>query len=314
VVDWKSIGSPMGVVDLRTLNEDQIVIHFGGALTSVDAYTFANSLIAISDSIRALNNNLNPSENIEVRLEAVGPGSFRAVVRKARKGLTGFFARAPENLFWALFATFLLPRFFGHEGSQTIVYDDRVEIHVDGDVVIVPRAAYEKIGAVKKDENVQKSIRKTFEIIENDDAISNFGVTANIEDPVPLVQVDRTEFPALSSPTTALAGDENRRERREKARLTIIKPWLKSGNRKWTFEWNGVPISAPILSASFLKGIENRTYLIGHGDAIDVTLKYEQEYSSSTGLWINDSQSYQIEDVHGFIPRLTDNSLFKDES
>ena len=69
----------MGTIDLRELNSDQIVIHFGGALTSVDAYTFGNSLVSLADTIRAINETINPGQNIEIRLDAVGLGSFRAV-------------------------------------------------------------------------------------------------------------------------------------------------------------------------------------------------------------------------------------------
>ena len=42
MVRWRAKGfEKMGTVDLRDLSGDQIVIHFGGELTSVDAYTFA---------------------------------------------------------------------------------------------------------------------------------------------------------------------------------------------------------------------------------------------------------------------------------
>jgi hypothetical protein len=81
---------------------DQIVIHFGGALTSVDAYTFGNSLIAFADTVRSVNALLNPEQNIEIRLEAVGPGSFRAVIKKLKKGLGGFFSHGIDNVFWAI--------------------------------------------------------------------------------------------------------------------------------------------------------------------------------------------------------------------
>lgn len=310
-VSWNDAGTRMSVIDLRKLDDDQIVIHYGGALTSVDAYTFANSLIALSDSIRALNSALNIGDNIEVRLEAVGPGSFRAKIKKIRKGLAGFFSRAPENVFWALFAFLLLPKLFEQQETETIVFEDRVEIRMGGDVVIIPREAYDKIQIVKNDENFQKGIRRTFEIIEEDDAISNFGITAKIEDTAPLIQIDRVDFARLSAPLTVTSQNTaSRRERKDQARLTIIKPWLKAGNRKWTFEWNGVPLSAPILDSDFLSKIENRTYLIGYGDAIDVTLKFEQDYEQATDLWVNDPQSFRVIEVHNFIPKSQPRSLF----
>ena len=90
----------MATVNLGELGGDQIVIHFGGALTSVDAYTFGISLVAFADTIRAVNGILNPEQNIEIRLEAIGPGSFRAVVKRLKKGFGGFFARGAEAVFW----------------------------------------------------------------------------------------------------------------------------------------------------------------------------------------------------------------------
>ena len=48
-VQWQPPGGGTGTIRLSELSGDQIVIHFGGALTSVDAYTFGNSLIAFAD-------------------------------------------------------------------------------------------------------------------------------------------------------------------------------------------------------------------------------------------------------------------------
>jgi hypothetical protein len=59
-IRWRPLGGGVGTVDLRKLEGDQIVIHFGGSLTSVDAYTFANSLVAFADTIRAVNASINP--------------------------------------------------------------------------------------------------------------------------------------------------------------------------------------------------------------------------------------------------------------
>ena len=44
-----------------------------------------------------------------------------------------------------------------------------------------------------------ETFQKTFQVIEHDDAIENFGLTARIDDSQPLVQVSRDDFPKLSS-------------------------------------------------------------------------------------------------------------------
>ena len=98
----------MGTIDLSEISGDQIVIHYGGALTSVDAYTFANSLVAFADAVRAINRVINPEQPIEIRVEAIGPGSFRAVIKKSVKGLGGFFSRGIEKVFWAVVTAVIL--------------------------------------------------------------------------------------------------------------------------------------------------------------------------------------------------------------
>ena len=107
----------MTVIDLRSLEGDQVVIHFGGAITSVDAYTFANALIAFADTARAVNDVINPGQAIEIRLDAVGPGSFRAIVRRIQKGLGGFFSRGAQDVFWGIVAFS-----FGKRSSRTILH------------------------------------------------------------------------------------------------------------------------------------------------------------------------------------------------
>lgn len=104
MIRWRSAGDSMGAIDLGELKGDQIVIHYGGALTSVDAYTFANSLIELANTITAVNHAIDPNQNIEVRLEALDKGSFRAVLKRIPKGIGGFFSAGAKDIFWAIIA------------------------------------------------------------------------------------------------------------------------------------------------------------------------------------------------------------------
>jgi hypothetical protein len=94
----------MGTIDLRSFEGDQIVIHYGGALKSVDAYTFANSLVAFGDAARAINASVESGHDIEIRVEALGDGSFRAVIKKVRKEFGGFLGRGLDHVIWAVIA------------------------------------------------------------------------------------------------------------------------------------------------------------------------------------------------------------------
>lgn len=90
-IEWTPSGGIVGTLDFTKFENDYVVVHFGGAIASVDAYTFANSLIAFADTIRSVNHVINPGQDIEVRLEAQGPGSYRAVVKRIKKGTRWLF-------------------------------------------------------------------------------------------------------------------------------------------------------------------------------------------------------------------------------
>ena len=120
----------LATVDVRKFAGESIVVHFGGQLTSVDAYTFANSLISLADTVRAINAQINPGQDIDVRLDAVGPGSFKAVVKKAKTGLAGLFTGAPRNVFWIIAALYIENSL---EGTSSItVSKDMVTIERGG--------------------------------------------------------------------------------------------------------------------------------------------------------------------------------------
>ena len=302
-LNWRAPGEMMGTVDLRALRGDEIVLHYGGMLTTVDAYTFANSLIAFADTARAVNAIINPSQSIEVRLVANGPGSYRAVVRWAAKELKGLFKEAPRELFWIVIGALLTRCMFSDEPPKIIVNADEVVIESGDDRVIIPRKAYEKVEQVEKAPEVRRNLKRTFEVLDRDLSVENFGITADLKDDRPLIQVDRVQFANFTRDPAAAIQLEGRRLRVENARLIILKAWLSPGKHKWSFEWNGVPISAPIADEVFLESIANRTYLIGAGDALDVELGFEQQYLQSLEVFENDPTTYVVNRVRGHVPR-----------
>ena len=296
----------MGTVNLGDLRGDQIVIHYGGALTSVDAYTFANSLIAFADTVRAVNSAIEPSLNIEIRLEAIGAGSFRAILRRMPKGLGGFFSRGAEAVFWGIVGALICDKLIKDSPAVVInIGKDQVIIERDGDKIIIPRGVYDRVQILKNNPEIQRQITKTFQVIEEDPAIENFGVTPSIEDREPLFQIDRKDFRTLSQPVALAPSDptDNIRERRERARLLILKAWMKGGNQKWAFEWNGVPISAPIKDTDFLSKLVRGEILFRSGDALDVVLYFVQNFDHGLGLYVNDQTSYQVEKITGQVTR-----------
>src|SRR5262249_13002648 len=155
---------------------------------------------------------------------------------------------------------------------------------------VVPRAVYDASQNAQKNPAVEKGVRRTFRAIEANQHISDFGITGSIHDKLPLLQIPRTDFPVLPRSAVLEVFDEREtRVRRERARLLVVKPWLNHAKRKWSFEWNGVPISAPISDSEFLDRIDRHEVLFGAGDALDVEISYMQTFSPELGIYENDN-------------------------
>ena len=302
MVRWRGIGEErLATVDVRRFGGETIVVHFGGQLTSVDAYTFANSLVAFADTVRGVNAQINPGQSIEVRLEAVGPGSFKAVIKYVKKGLVSLFASAPQNIFWIIAALYIENSI---EGTSTMeVAEDTVVIVRGEEKIIMPREVFEQYELIKSCVEVQKNISKTFRCVERDESIENFGLSPNLEDKEPLVQIPRGDFDTLvKMPDVLNDAQEKRRSRMHRAMLIVLKPWINASNRKWTFEWNGVPLTAYIRDASFLERVRSHEIGFRNGDAMEVELEVFEELDEERNIWINDASSYVIREVNRFIP------------
>ena len=311
MVRWRGTGKErLTTVDVRQFDGETIVVHFGGQLTSVDAYTFANSLVAFADTVRGVNAQINPGQSIEVRLEAVGPGSFKAVIKYVKKGLVGLFVSAPKNIFWIIAALYIENSI---EGNSTIeVAEDTVTIVRGEEKIVMTREAFEQYEKVKSCVDVQKNISKTFRCVERDESIDNFGLSPRLEDEEPLVQIPRGDFNALvNMPDTLVDSLEKRRSRVHTATLVVLKPWINASDRKWTFEWNGVPLTAYVRDHSFLERVLSHEIGFRNGDAMEVELEVYEELDEDRNIWINDTSSFVVREVYRYIPVAREAKLFE---
>jgi len=294
----------MAVIRLAEFRDDTIVVHFGGEFRGVDAFTFASSLIGFADTARAVSASIDPGQEIELLLEAIAPGSFRARVRRLRREYGGIFSRGAEAIFWAIVANVIYDAVIRHDPKPLIVVNTtEVIIEIGHDTIIVPRTVQAATENVKNNPDVQNGLRRTFAPLQADAKITEFGLTSQIDDPVSLVRVDRTSFLAILEAPVLSEDLSRERIRQETARLVILKAWLNHAKRKWSFEWNGVPLSAPIVDKEFLDRIERREYLIGAGDALDVQIAFKQAFDPTLSVYVNNPNSFVIVKVIRHVPR-----------
>jgi len=295
----------MAAVTLGEFQDDSIVLHFGGATASIDADTFARSLLGFIETARAINAVVNPGQEIELRLEARGPGSYRAVVRRVKRDLGGFFSRGAEAVFWGIVATVIYEHVIKSDPHITVTINSNgATVEGGAESVFIPREIFDSAKNAEKDPAVRRGLRHTFEPLQQDQTVTEFGLIPRLTDTLPTIKVPREIFQSFIEPIVIeeeLPSLERVRE--ESARLVILKAWLNHGNRKWAFEWNGVPISAPIADVGFLDKLQRREFKLGAGDALDAVVTYRQVLDSKLGVHVNDQNSFVISEVKAVVPR-----------
>jgi hypothetical protein len=299
----------MATLDLTSVRDkDGFVVYFGGQPNEVDTYTFANALVALSDAFQEINNQVNPGYSLELRLEAVGSGSFKARIREIPKTLKSAFKFADNRIIWPILVTWFYTQVIDPDKTVITVKTDEVVIENGADRVIVPREAYNQAKAVPK-ERVGRHVARAIDAVEGDPNVSSLGIYKDMtgEGP-PALLIQRDEFAIVRLRAQAEEGNARKRTQLVEATVGIIKAVFARGDRKWDFVWNGVKIGATIGDPIFMADVMSRRYKIGAGDAIEVTMEIEQEYDDALGVWLN--AGYRITSVKRFIPGISGQEPF----
>jgi hypothetical protein len=293
----------MADINLSEFAGDEIVFHFGGRPSEVDAYTFANTLLAFSEALQEISRQLDPNTRIEITIEGLGEGSFRAKLRTVTKLLSRLLQstaaqEAARNIILPLLMMFIYDRYFA-DRARIIVTDDSYIYEHGHDRIIMPKFIYDKKKSMRDPAAVDKQIARGFSVLEDDPSVTDFGITKKLDDPEPTSSILRQDFGVLSRYTILVEEGEDQRVLEQREKLVVVRAILMRGTRRWQFVWNGIQISAPILDERFYDALARREYTFGQGDIIDVTLRIFQERDTRLGVYIN--KAYEVTEVFGKI-------------
>ena len=196
--------------------EDAFVIHFVTEGERINAYTLASTLVGIADAAKAANASINHGYDIEIVVEAVGPGSFRALLRAVYK--------ESGNLFSA----------HGVEQGH--------------DRIIIPRIVYDATRLAEQNAQFKRAISKTLEGIGADDKVKGIAFVPKMDSPPPDVIISQETIREIA---ITEGDDPETRVVTEQCDLQIVKAILERSTRKWEFMWRGVKISAPVNDSAF---------------------------------------------------------------
>ena len=281
--------------------ESGFVIHFGAERTRINAYTLASSLVAFADAIKEANSIVNPGFEVEVVVEALGPGSFRAKIKTLYSGLDNLFSKQNlKAIVLNIVASYIFVHTLSPDVEINVVVDETQVVIEQGDKkIIVPRDIHEAMKEVERSEKFRQDIGKVFSSLGSDKDITGFGIASRMEDKNPLFVIRPNEFAILSR---EVEFEDDSRELIEVAQLQIRRAILERTRRLWEFVWRGIKISAPVVDPEFYDEFFAHRITIAPGDSLEVKLKIYQVKDPDTGIYTN--QKYEVVEVVRHIPRM----------
>ncbi|HEY5328318.1 MAG TPA: hypothetical protein VIJ79_00400 [Acidobacteriaceae bacterium] len=267
----------------------------------INAYALASALVALADAAKIAARRLDATIDIEIVVEALNSGSFRArVTAIAREG--GMFVK--NQLVTGLILGVLSSYVYDHtlnkkEPTQVIVNTDEVIITQGNDRIIVPRNVHDATQVVATDPAFVQSVDRMLKSALIDSRVTGFGISPNSTGPPPELILPRD---LLAIPEESIEIDERKnRIVEEDSDLYIVKAIMEESNRMWGFRWRGVSISAPIKDPNFYKDFASHSFTIAPGDEFQAKLAIHQTKDDVSGVYKN--TKYEVLTVYRHISK-----------
>lgn len=290
---------------MNTINvgqfEETFVIHFGSQFRRINAYTLATSLVSIADAAKEANSFVNPGYEVEVVVEALGPGSFKAKIRTIYRGVGNLFSKQDlKSIALSIIAAYIYQQALAPDIDVNVQVDDNCVIIEQSDKkIIIPKTVHEALKHVEKSEKFKKSVGQAFEVAEKDEKVKSIGISKDFEDEKPSIEIPRDMFHRISTPEEL---ESPTRQIEEYADLRILRAILERSKRRWEFVWQGVRISAPVLCDKFYNDFFEHKITIAPGDLLKVRMKIYQVRMPDIGVYTNDK--YEVVEVIKHVSKL----------
>lgn len=286
------------------MDEKRIQIKFEGQSHQIDVNTLASSLVIFSETLKEINSELRTGKNIDIKIEALAPGSFEihtivsavngndllsaiATVEGVRSIATGAITHTYAGI--VKLRSWLKKEETGEVVETKQEGDTTTITTTNGNTYICDNVIYNTYATSQA---VNDAISDQFRILEEDPAIEGLSLRTEEES----FSIPKKDFTNLAQ-KVEIPGENKKKETKASQTVYVVKPVLeKSTTRRWEFIWNGNRVSANISDTKFLEGVESGEHRFGTGDKMTVDLQISQVLNPVYNAWIN--ESYQITLVH----------------
>lgn len=295
----------MATLEIRR-EVDRFVLYFDTPRKEISAYALASALVGLADAVREANATVNPGYQVEVVVEALADGSFKATVKTVfTKARNLFSHQAAQAVIWGIVATHIYEKAIKSDAPPKItVSDTLVVIEIGKDKIVVPKDVYEAKRQLEKSERFNAAVGKVFDAAAADPSVQGVALTEDERKPAQQFIIPRDRFALFQ---TERPVDESKRELIEITQLEISRAVLERGKRRWEFFWRGVKIAAPILDERFFDRFFAHEITIAPGDSLEVALRIVQEKKPDSGIYVN--VRYEVVEVYQHVPRVKQATL-----
>lgn len=271
------------------------VLYFETPEPRINAYAFASTLVALADAAKAAGRTLNSAIDIEIVVEALGPGSFRARVSAIARE-SGLFVKQQlvTGVLIGVLASYVYDHTLSKKDSIHVEVNTNEVIITDGaDRIIVPRDVHEAKKLVAQNPVFVRSMDRMVSSVIIDERVTGFGLTSDVNGPPPQLILPRELLAIRDEPIDIEA---KTRVVEEDCDLYIVKAIMERSNRKWGFRWHGINIAAPIKDPNFYDDFAKHNFTIAPGDEFQARLAIHQKRDDVSGVYAN--TSYEVLHVY----------------
>jgi hypothetical protein len=257
--------------------------------------------VAIADAAKATNAELNPGYEIEIVVQALGAGSFRAQIKAIYKSARNLFSdNVAKVIVLGVIANYIYERTLSRDTAVHVhISSDEVIVHRGNDRVVVPRDVYDATRRVEKQPAFLGAVSTLATTVMRDEDVTGIGFVPDLNSPPPDILITKADLADIGGMPRE---DGEDRLIEEESDLQIVKAILERGRRKWEFVWRGVKISAPVLDQAFYERFFAHEITIAPGDSLRVRLAMKQQRDPDTGVFT--TWEYEVREVLEHVPRV----------
>lgn len=174
------------MAELRISNvASGFVLYFETPEPRINAYAFASTLVALADAAKAAGRTLNSAVDVEIVVEALNSGSFRARISAIARE-SGLFVK--QQLVTGIIIGVLSSYVYDHTLSRR----DPIEVQVNTnevvithgeDRIIVPRDVHEATQMVVQNPIFVRSMDRMLSSVIIDEHVTGFGLASDVSGP-----------------------------------------------------------------------------------------------------------------------------------